>query len=521
LHIGPALTEARTEAGMTVEDVSERTRIRRTIITDIERDDYASCGGDFYARGHIRAIAKVVGADPVPLIQEFDADVAARDSIELQTGPDPKTWLQAEGRADPLLWQPAAAPEADEGAAQTAVGDIASPATGPDAPGGRDPAATRLLIGDQATQFLRGDWAAAGPRASGGQDTAPPPILPSGPALSSAGVAGPARVAGSAGALRAGAADALRGGAAATGQAAAAALQWAATRISQARTQLPARQPARSGPPGSAQPRSAQPRSAQPRSAQPRSAPPQLAGRIRDAAAEVRRAGAEALQRLSRLRTADPGASRVIGVAAIALAALVLILYGIFSGPAHAARPAAPMHHPAPARQHPAAGPSTSAASSPTGAPAAVTLRPARIRAFGPAGPAAGDHQQAAALALSPNGAGWHSNWYTTARFGGLQSGTGLLVDMGRTVTVSRVTVRLGPAPGATVQLRAGAAPVLAALRPAAGASGGGGTVVLAPRAPVQARYLLIWFTRLPPDNAGTYQATVNGISVTGSPAPD
>ena len=182
MHIGPALTEARTEAGMTVEDVSERTRIRRTIITDIERDDYASCGGDFYARGHIRAIAKVVGADPVPLIKEYDADVAARDGIELQTGPDPKTWLQAEGRADPLLWQPAAAPGPGEGAEPAALADFAPPATaGLDAPAGQDSTATQFVIGDQATQFLRGDWAAAGPRASSGQDTAPQPILPSGP----------------------------------------------------------------------------------------------------------------------------------------------------------------------------------------------------------------------------------------------------------------------------------------------------------------------------------------------------
>ena len=82
------------------------------------------------------------------------------------------------------------------------------------------------------------------------------------------------------------------------------------------------------------------------------------------------------------------------------------------------------------------------------------------------------------------------------------------------------MTVRLGPARGAAVQLRAGAAAALAALRPVASASGDGGTLVLAPRAPVHARYLLIWFTRLPPDSAGTYQATVNGISVTGSPPP-
>jgi len=72
VNIGGALAEARSEAGLTVTQVSERTRIRETIIHAIERDDYSACGGDFYTRGHIRAIARVVGADPVPLIEEYD-----------------------------------------------------------------------------------------------------------------------------------------------------------------------------------------------------------------------------------------------------------------------------------------------------------------------------------------------------------------------------------------------------------------------------------------------------------------
>ncbi len=73
MGIGGALAEARSEAGLTVTQVSERTRIRETIIRGIEHDDYSACGGDYYARGHIRAIARVVGADPVPLIEEYDA----------------------------------------------------------------------------------------------------------------------------------------------------------------------------------------------------------------------------------------------------------------------------------------------------------------------------------------------------------------------------------------------------------------------------------------------------------------
>ena len=33
---------------------------------------------------------------------------------------------------------------------------------------------------------------------------------------------------------------------------------------------------------------------------------------------------------------------------------------------------------------------------------------------------------------------------------------------------------------------------------------------------PAQARYLLIWFTKLPPDSAGTYQASIYDITVRG-----
>jgi cytoskeletal protein RodZ len=48
--------------------------IRETIIRSIEQGDFSPCGGDFYARGHIRSIAEVVGTDPVPLIREYDEE---------------------------------------------------------------------------------------------------------------------------------------------------------------------------------------------------------------------------------------------------------------------------------------------------------------------------------------------------------------------------------------------------------------------------------------------------------------
>jgi cytoskeletal protein RodZ len=73
LSIGQTLAEARERAGLTVEDVAARTRLRRTLVVGIEADDFSACGGDFYARGHVRNVAKVVGIDPEPLLAEFDA----------------------------------------------------------------------------------------------------------------------------------------------------------------------------------------------------------------------------------------------------------------------------------------------------------------------------------------------------------------------------------------------------------------------------------------------------------------
>jgi len=72
--IGQVLTAARESAGLTVEQVSAATRIRRPLVEAIEHDDLRLCGGDFYARGHIRNMAVAVGTDPAPLLAQFDAE---------------------------------------------------------------------------------------------------------------------------------------------------------------------------------------------------------------------------------------------------------------------------------------------------------------------------------------------------------------------------------------------------------------------------------------------------------------
>jgi cytoskeletal protein RodZ len=76
VSIGDTLAAARRQAGLTVTQVSQRTCIRETIVRGIERGDYSACGGDFYARGHVRSIARAIGLDPEELIREYDATAA-------------------------------------------------------------------------------------------------------------------------------------------------------------------------------------------------------------------------------------------------------------------------------------------------------------------------------------------------------------------------------------------------------------------------------------------------------------
>ncbi len=101
MSIGDTLAEARRQAGLTVTQVSQRTCIRETIIRGIERGDYSACGGDFYARGHIRSIARAVGADPDPLIREYDQTQGAPRAISAADVFEPATPIKIRERRRP------------------------------------------------------------------------------------------------------------------------------------------------------------------------------------------------------------------------------------------------------------------------------------------------------------------------------------------------------------------------------------------------------------------------------------
>ncbi|WP_110183250.1 helix-turn-helix domain-containing protein [Nocardioides solisilvae] len=70
--VGPELAAARTRLRLSVDQLAERTRIRPHVIEALEVDDFVPCGGDFYARGHLRTLARVLGVDVAPLLATYE-----------------------------------------------------------------------------------------------------------------------------------------------------------------------------------------------------------------------------------------------------------------------------------------------------------------------------------------------------------------------------------------------------------------------------------------------------------------
>jgi hypothetical protein len=159
--------------------------------------------------------------------------------------------------------------------------------------------------------------------------------------------------------------------------------------------------------------------------------------------------------------------------------------------------------------------------------PALSILKPASAVAFGPSanGGNSGDNPTQAPLAIDGNPS---TDWYTdsyqgSARFGNLYNGTGLMLNMGKKVNVSSVTVQFGTVPGAHVRIEVGNndTGTVPAGATTLGHSGNAvNTIKFSGQSAVSGQFVFIWFTKLAPQQgqSGHFQADVFNVVVRGSP---
>jgi serine/threonine protein kinase len=218
----------------------------------------------------------------------------------------------------------------------------------------------------------------------------------------------------------------------------------------------------------------------------------------------------------SPVRLAQPDRRRNTG-RAVAVSLLVLV--------AVAGASAAAVHllHKSPAGA--AARRSSSSSTTPSASSAIVT--PASASGFDALNPAdTGNENSAdAGNVLNGNSAGWATQqYYRSPYFGNLKKGTGLILDLGKPVKVSSITVQFGSVPGADVQIKMGdsnarSAANVTSMTTVATQADVSGSYTFTIRHPVTDQYLVIWFTKLPPMAQGgnKYMAQVFGVVIHGA----
>jgi hypothetical protein len=156
-----------------------------------------------------------------------------------------------------------------------------------------------------------------------------------------------------------------------------------------------------------------------------------------------------------------------------------------------------------------------------------TTLVPAGATGFDPLTPgdSSNENTQYARYAIDANPkTAWVSQWYRSAHFGGLKSGSGLIIDMGKPVSFSTVTVTFGPIAGANVKLLVGSSNErsqanLAAMKTVAARGNVTGAQTFQLSSPVSGRYLVIWFTTLPqaPHSQNQWMAEIFNVAIKGA----
>ena len=74
MSLGSLIAKARKDAGLSLEDLAAKTNIRISVLSEIEKDNFEHCGGETYARGHVRNIASILKADQKEFIRLYEEE---------------------------------------------------------------------------------------------------------------------------------------------------------------------------------------------------------------------------------------------------------------------------------------------------------------------------------------------------------------------------------------------------------------------------------------------------------------
>ncbi len=103
--IGEEIRAARKGADLTIAEVADRAKLRVAVLAAIENDDFSLCGGDTYARGHLKVIAGILRIDSKSLLELFDEKYGKFETALLDLSEKGKRNLEKPSKSTKASWK--------------------------------------------------------------------------------------------------------------------------------------------------------------------------------------------------------------------------------------------------------------------------------------------------------------------------------------------------------------------------------------------------------------------------------
>ena len=87
--VSDRLRAAREQAGLTVEDISVRTKINKTFVIALERGDFHRLPGEFFVRAFLRTYARELGLSADTVVADYDRQRTPADVVGVSAPGDP------------------------------------------------------------------------------------------------------------------------------------------------------------------------------------------------------------------------------------------------------------------------------------------------------------------------------------------------------------------------------------------------------------------------------------------------
>jgi cytoskeletal protein RodZ len=88
---GPRMKRVREERGVSLRDISERTKISVRTLEALERDDIARLPGGIFSRSIVRAYSEAIGSDPEAAVRDFVSRFPIESVLPRATPPNART----------------------------------------------------------------------------------------------------------------------------------------------------------------------------------------------------------------------------------------------------------------------------------------------------------------------------------------------------------------------------------------------------------------------------------------------